>query len=150
MLRDLSFKGLSPCRMRSSPGGSLPSRFRPGMAAGVADLILASVSIGLRDAFLFCWSLWKTFSSDLGMLFAIGLCAADPGIAGTFTAKDAVDFFGLGGDAATGPPSFLLRSAQSSGSRPAKLKMSVKISKGISRINSQWHNNIYAEVLQRV
>lgn len=54
IFRDLSFKDLSPWGMRSSLRGSLPSRFNPGMAAGVADLIRANGSTVLREAFRFC------------------------------------------------------------------------------------------------
>lgn len=122
MFWDLSFKVLSPLEMRSSPRGSLTSRFSPGMAAGVADLILANGSTGLRDAFRFCWSLSKNLSSDLGALAATGLFATVPGFAKAVAETEAAVVFGFGGDAATGPPSFLFRSAHSSGSRPAKLK----------------------------
>lgn len=122
VFRDLSFRDLSPCGMRSRPSDSLASRFRPGMAAGVADLILASTSTGLRDAFHFCWSLSKTLSSDLEARTGAGRLAAAPGLAVALAAVGAMGFFGLGGDAAIGPPSFLLRSAHKSGSRPEKLR----------------------------
>lgn len=120
-LRDRSFKDFSPRGMWSSPSGSLASRFTPGMAAGVAERILAKTSPGLvRDAFHFCESSSSTLTSDLVALGAAGLFAAVPGLAGALMVWP-IGFFGLGGDAATGPPSFLFRSALNSGSRPAKL-----------------------------
>lgn len=84
-LRDFSFKDRSPSGMRSNPNGSLPSRFTPGMAAGVADLILAKTSPGLvRDAFHFCESSSSTLTSDLEALGAAGLFAPVPGLPGAF------------------------------------------------------------------
>lgn len=54
IFRGFSFKDLSACWIRSSPRGSLPSRFKPGMAAGVADLIRANGSTVLREALRLC------------------------------------------------------------------------------------------------
>lgn len=120
--RDLSFKGLSPLGIVLKEAGSLASRFSPGMVAGVADLILAKTSVGLRDAFRRSWSCEKTLSSDLGALVETGLLATDPGIAGALVAAAAATFFGFGGDTTTGPPSLWFKDSHSSGSRPAKLQ----------------------------
>lgn len=48
--RDLSFRDMSPLGIMPKVTGSLASRFSPGIVAGVADLILAKTSVGLRDA----------------------------------------------------------------------------------------------------
>lgn len=59
-------------------------------------------------------------------LAGTGLFVAAPGFAGTFEAAD--DWaFGLGGDKATGPPNFMLRESHNSGSRDAKLYLSVSL-----------------------
>lgn len=120
-LRDLSFKDLSTLIIRSKLAGSLASRFKPGMAAGVADLILANTSTGLREAVLFCCSLSSAFSSALGATAAAGRFVAAPGLVDALPGKDAAGLLGLGGVTATGPPSFWFKSAHVSGSRPAKL-----------------------------
>lgn len=103
--RDLSLRDLSPLGIVLKEAGSLASRFSPGIVAGVADLILAKTSVGLRDAFRLSWSCEKTLSSDLVALVEIGLLATDPGIAGAFAAAVTARFFGFGGDTTTGPPS---------------------------------------------
>lgn len=149
--RGLSFSAFSPCGIRSSPKGSLASRLRPGMAAGVADLIRANGSTVLREALRLCWSLSKSLSSDFGALAATGLFAADPGFAKLPVTMPADAFFDFGGDAASGPPSFLLRSAHSSGSRPAKLvPVSACSISAAYRVDLQWHDYVNAEVLQRI
>lgn len=120
-LRDLSCSCLLLCGMLPRPSGSLPSRFKPGIVAGVADLILASGSTGLRDAFHFCWSFSKTFSRDRDPLVPdTDLFKVDPGFATAFS-LGTEGLWGFGGDAATGPPNFLLSAWLNSGSRAAKL-----------------------------
>lgn len=120
--RDLSFKGLSPLGIILKEAGSLASRFSPGIVAGVADLILAKTSVGLRDALRLSWSCEKTLSSDLGALVGTGLLATDPGTADILALAVAAGFLGFGGDATTGPPSLWFKDSHNSGSRPAKLQ----------------------------
>jgi hypothetical protein len=120
--RHLSFRGLSPLGIVLKGAGSLASRFSPGIVAGVADLILANTSVGLRDAFRLSWSCEKTLSSDLGALVGTGLLVIVPGMAGAFAAVVAGRFFGFGGDTTTGPPNLWFRDSHNSGSRPAKLQ----------------------------
>lgn len=124
-LRDLSLSVVLLWGTLPKPSGSLASRFKPGIEAGVADLILASTSTGLRDAFHFCWSLSNTFSRDRVPLAPdTDLFNVEPGFAGAFS-LNAEGFLDLGGDVATGPPSFLLSSLLNSGSRAVKLNMSI-------------------------
>lgn len=124
ILRELSCKDLSPLGILPRATGSLASRFRPGMVAGVADRILANTSFGRRVGFRLSWSLQSTFSSDLGTVAGACLFATDPGFAGAFGAAVAIYFLGFGGEMTTGPPNLWFRDLHSSGSRPAKLSWS--------------------------
>ena len=109
--------------MLISEGDSPPSFFRPGMAISVAERSAATALLGPRDMLRrsrWAWSVEKARWRDLGFLVATERFVTAPGrgcLAGAF----GLGCFVLGETRIGGPPSFLFRESQSSGSREEKL-----------------------------
>lgn len=104
-----------------------PSFFRPGIAISVAERSAATALLGPRDMLRrsrWAWSVEKARWRDLGFFVGMGRFVTAPGrgcLAGVF----GLDCFVLGEMRMGGPPSFLFRESQSSGSREEKLDVIV-------------------------
>jgi len=154
MLVNLSFEPESDLGIPPSGIGSLASRLNPGMAAGVADLILASMPFGRGPGALLSRSFDKTRSKLHLAIGSDGRFVAAPGFGSDFDPVEGLwcfGCFGFGGDTITGPPSLRFSPSQSSGSRAEKLDaVSCHFIRSTTQQDLQWYYDVHAKIFQWV